>query len=169
LPDVSGPGKLGGFLGMPWGTDPNTARDIMESREGVSFDSKEASPESLIFAGGTFFEHALDYIYLTFLDSKLIEGTVAFKFTGHMEGLFSVFLDALNRKYGHGKGFITSGRVEWKFPNTERPEEMLSLYITSDKENVMITYAVLLSPEQTERLRRQKQEKRMKKDGANDL
>lgn len=158
----------GGFLGMPWGTPPHIARKVMESRQGVSFDSNETSPESLIFAGGTFFEHPVDFTYLTFLDSKLIDGTIAFKFTGHMEGLFSVMLDALTAKYGQGKGFVTSGRIEWKFPDAERPEEV-SLYITSDKRDVLITYGILLSPEQTELLRRQKEEKRKKKDGTNDL
>lgn len=132
LPDVSGPGKLGGFLGMPWGTPPDIANKVMLARAGTTLNTKESTASDLYYMGGSFSDQEVKFIALAFVDGGLCQATVIFKSTGSDEGVFGDLKTALDKKYSRDRatGNLSLGLMTWGFPSYEQPREEVVLHLS---------------------------------------
>ncbi|MCX6981283.1 MAG: hypothetical protein NTV08_11100 [Verrucomicrobia bacterium] len=143
LPDVSEPGKLGGFLGMPWGTPPEIAKQVMLARKGTNFVAKESNQFGMYFTGGTFSEHEVEFIGLEFVDGGLSKATV--KFANPDEVLFDNLRTGLSKKYGMADD--ARDFSAWRFPNQKVRREELFLSIG---QGVWLTYSHIALHEKAE-------------------
>jgi hypothetical protein len=132
LPDVSGPGKLGGLLGMPWGTTMDAAKKVMLSRGGTTFTGASSDSTTLIFEGGSFSGHECESVALSFLDGALYRGCVTLK----EDSVFDEIDPPLQKKYGMsnvgGEGYRA-----WYFPSFQDQRESLNLMLSNEGKTVL--------------------------------
>jgi hypothetical protein len=141
LPDVTGPGKSGGFLGMPWGTPPDIANAVMLTRKETALNARESTPAQLFYTGGTFNEYKVGGITLTFVDGGLCEANVLFSDADSNSGVWSDLCTAYKNKYGPaGFGNEHNEIAVWRFQNVGRKIEEISLMYRGYG-NILITYS----------------------------
>ena len=128
LPDVTGTGKSGGFLGMPWGTPPSIVKFVILARKDSAL-SNESTPTSLIFTGGRFNDYHAG-MYFTFVDAGLASVIIDFSVSGDTNSdaaFFSDLVTSYRNKYGKPEKEIGKKGAVWVFQNAAEKNEAIVL------------------------------------------
>lgn len=155
LPDVSGRGKLGGFLGMPWGTPPDLANKVMLARADTTLDTKESTASDLYYMGGSFSDHEVKFIALAFVDGGLCQATVIFKDAGSDAAVFDDLKTSLDKKYSRDRanGDLSRQYMTWGFPSWQQPREQVTLFLSRA---LTLTYSQVALAARAEQVRKGK-------------
>jgi len=68
--------RLNDFLGIPWGTSREMAKEVMLKRSGTIFAESESDDTTMCFYGGESFGKAVRAYHLYFTDGKLYSGSI---------------------------------------------------------------------------------------------
>jgi len=111
---------LDGFLDVPWGADPETAKKQLVLHTYSRFNGIKSAPDRLHFDGGKFAEFKVEFFELFFTGNQFYRAAVhLFPLSPGHEKEFATFKQLLTEKYGPPKLDETKGKslkANWDFP-----------------------------------------------------